>query len=189
MILRSLSALLATTAFVTATPVLAQSIDGSAAIQTTFRGAVAAGCRVSTATTTTASNASVSALSPGSADIAISQLVDDDGTVVGSTVVLSLPAVCNQAHTLNLESLRGGLQGNGPPLAGGPFRTLVPYTVTVDWAGGSQLFATGDESLSLSIGDAATGPVTVTIQIPAGGAPLASGTYSDELVLELGAAG
>ncbi|RYF93606.1 MAG: hypothetical protein EON95_08320 [Caulobacteraceae bacterium] len=158
-------------------------------IQAVFRGDVLAACRMSTPLAPTADNAQVGALAPGSADIAINQLVGDDGAPIGATIVLVLPATCNQAHTLNLSSLNGGLKGDGPALPGGAFRSQAPYTVTVAWAGESQTFQTQDESLSFALGSAATGPVTVTIQIPAGGAPLAAGTYSDELVLELGVAG
>lgn len=168
-------------------PALAQQ-DTTATIQTVFRGDVAAACRMSTPLAPTADNAQVGALAPGSADIAISQLVGDDGAPIGATIVLVLPATCNQAHTLNLSSLNGGLKSSGPVVTGA-FRSQAPYTVTVAWAGESQTFQTQNESLAFNLANAATGPVTVTIQIPAGGAPLAAGTYSDELVLELGVAG
>lgn len=170
-------------------PALAQTVEDSATIQATFRGAAEPACRLNTPTAPTARNIQVAALAPGSADISISQLVGDDGAPLGATVVLVVPAVCNQAHTLNLSSLNGGLLGDGPALTGGPFRSRLPYSVTVAWAGGQQSFVTQDDALSFAIGDAATGSVTVTIEIPPGGAPLAAGAYSDEIVLELGAAG
>ncbi|MGZ9101067.1 MAG: hypothetical protein ACXW3O_15320 [Brevundimonas sp.] len=167
----------------------AQSVEGSATIQATFRGDAAPACRLNTPTASTTENAQISGLAPGSADISISQLVGNDGAPLGATVVLVLPAVCNQAHTLNLSSLHGGLLGDGPELTGGPFRSRLPYSVTVAWAGGQQSFLTQNDSLSFAVGDAALGSITVTIQIPPGGAPLAAGAYSDEIVLELGAAG
>lgn len=166
----------------------AQSGEETATVQTTFRGQADPGCRLSTPAAPTAENAQVGALGPGSADIAISQLVGDDGQPLGATIVLVLPAVCNQAHTLNLSSLNGGLLGDGP-VTTGPFRSNLPYSVTVAWAGDQQSFQTEDDTLSFPVGDAAVGSVTVTIQIPSGGAPLAAGAYSDELILELGAAG
>ena len=171
-------------------PAMAQTQDQTTAtIQTVFRGDVAAACRMSTPLAPTTDNAQVGALAPGSADIAINRLVGEDGAPIGATIVLVLPATCNQAHTLNLSSLNGGLKGDAPAGSGGAFRSQAPYTVTVAWAGESQTFQTQDESLAFALGSAATGPVTVTIQIPAGGAPLAAGTYSDELILELGVAG
>ena len=167
----------------------AQSSEGTATIQTTFRGQADPGCRLSTPTAPTTENAQVGALGPGSADISISQLVGDDGAPLGATVVLVLPAVCNQAHTLNLASLNGGLLGDGPAPTGGPFRSNLPYSVTVAWAGGEQSFLTEDDALSFAVGVAAVGSVTLNILIPPGGALLAAGAYSDELNLELGAAG
>lgn len=170
-------------------PAAAQSEPTQASIQAMFRGAAPAGCRLSTPNAPTTDNAQVAALAPGSADIAINQLVDAAGAPIGATIVLVLPAVCNQAHTLNLSSLHGGLLGDGGAAAGGPFRSELPYTVTVAWAGNQQSFLTTDGAMAFALGEASTGVVTVTIQIPAGGAPLVAGAYSDELVLELGVAG
>jgi len=167
----------------------AQTPESTATIQATFRGGVDPACRMNIPTSPTADNAQIGATGPGSADIAITQLAGDDGASLGATIVLILPALCNQAHTLSLASQNGGLQGDGPPITGGPFRSNLPYSVTVDWADTAQTYGTGDEALSVSVGDAAVGSVTVTIQIPPGGAPLAAGVYSDELILELGAAG
>lgn len=167
----------------------AQSNEDTATIQATFRGDAPAGCLMSVPTAPTSDNAQVGSLSPGSADIAISQMVDQNASPLGATIVLLLPAVCNQAHTLSLSSLNGGLLGDGTQPAGGPFRSLLPYSVTVSWAGGEQLLLTPDQNLSVAFGDAAAGVVTVTIQIPQGGAPLVAGAYTDEIVLELGAAG
>lgn len=171
----------------------AQSIplsENSDTDDVTLRGAVAAGCRMDTPSAPTASNAEIEALGPGSADIAISQLVDETGEPVGAVVVLELPAVCNQAHTLNLVSLNGALQSDGPPVTAGPFRSSLPYQVTVAWGGGApQVFQSLDEALEVVVGEAISGAITLTIQIPAGGDPLAAGAYADELILELGVAG
>ena len=183
----SAAALLA--ALATSSAASAQIAELPGTIQATFRGNAPAGCRMSAGTVPTSENVQISALAPGSADIAINQLVDSNSSPIGATVVLVLPAVCNQAHTLNLSSVNGGLLGDGPQPTSGPFRSLVPYSVTVNWAGGEQVFVTSDQSLAVPFGDAAAGFVTVTIQIPEGGAPLTAGTYTDEIVLELGAAG
>lgn len=170
-------------------PAPAQVGPETGSVQATFRGAAPAGCRLSVPTAPTLQNAQVGTMSPGSADIAIQQMVGDDAVPVGATVVLVLPAICNQAHTLTLTSANGGMLGDSVQPAGSPFRSLLTYAVTVDWAGGQQVLQTSDQDLVLDRGDAAAGVVTVTIQIPEGGAPLAAGAYTDELVLELGAAG
>jgi hypothetical protein len=167
----------------------AQTAELTTPVQATFRGSAPAACQISTATAPSSQNVQIGALSPGSAGISISQMVDENAAPLGATVVLVIPAVCNQAHTLNLSSLNGGLLGDGDAAAAGAFRSLLPYSVTVNWAGGEQLLLTPDQDLSVVFGDAAAGVVTVTIQIPQGGAPLVAGAYTDEIVLELGAAG
>jgi hypothetical protein len=169
-------------------PAAAQTAPETSNVQATFRGTAVGGCRLSTPTSSSVDNVSVGALTPGSADITFNQLVGANSTAVGATVVLVMPAVCNQAHTLSLSSLNGGLLGDGPVTAG-PFRSNLPYNVTVSWAGTQQSFTTGGGNLSLPLSNAVADNLTVTIQIPAGGAPLAAGNYADELVLELGAAG
>ena len=157
--------------------------------QMSFTGEAPPGCLMEAPTSPTSDNASVTAASPGSADIVIGQLVGDDAVPVGATVILSLPAACNQAHTLSLASQNGGLANDDSSTAAGGFRSLVPYSVALDWAGGAQTYQSGDPALEVPLGDAAAGAVTVTIAIPAGGQPLTAGTYSDQLVLELAAAG
>jgi len=157
--------------------------------QLAFNGVAPPGCIMQSATSPSSDNASVSSPSPGAADILIGRLVGEDGVPVGATVILTLPAACNQAHRLSLGSLNGGLVNiDGTPV-GGPFRALLPYTVGVSWGGASETYDSATPGVTLSSGDAATGSVTVTIEIPAGGAPLVAGAYSDQLVLELAAAG
>jgi len=157
--------------------------------QMTFQGQAPAGCLMQAPLSPSADNASVTASAPGSADIVITQLVGDDGVSEGATVILNVPAACNQAHTVSLISSNGGLlNAEGAP-AGGPFRALLPYSVVLSWGSGSETYQSGDPAATISSGDAATGSVTVTIEIPAGGAPLVAGSYSDQLILELAAAG
>ena len=165
------------------------AVQGADTSQISFRGDVAAGCLLATPAAPSGDNVIVGSLGPGTADIAISQLVDEDGAPLGATVILTLPAICNQAHSLNLLSLNGGLAGDGPEATGGPFRSNLPYQVTVSWGGVQQVFESTDGLLNVEFGQALAGPITITIQIPAGGAPLVAGAYADELVLELGVAG
>ena len=85
--------------------------------------------------------------------------------------------------------MNGGLINVDGTPAGGPFRSVLPYAVAISWGSGSDTYQSGDPATTISNGDAATGTVTVTIEIPAGGAPLVAGSYSDQLILELAAAG
>lgn len=171
------------------TPVKAQAADAPAAIQAAFRGAALPGCRMSTPAADAIQNAILSNAAPGSADVGISRLVGDDGAVLGATVALKIPVICNQAHTLVLSSLRGGLRVGQPGPDGGAFRSVVPYDVRVEWGGASGDFNSAGGDAILPVGGAAQGSLSVIIEIPAGGAPLVAGAYSDELVLELSAAG
>ncbi len=166
---------------------LAQSGPDFDTEQMTFQGTVAAGCLIAAAQATFVGNATVSNLAPGTADIAINQLVDENGEPIGAEVTLTLPAVCNQSHTLSLSSQNGALvNADGGP--GGPFRNALPYSVTVAWSGQSQTVSSDGGGLTVTYGDAGSGQVVITIQIPAGGDPLTAGAYADQLILELGAA-
>lgn len=167
----------------------AQAQSVTPAQQLAFNGVALPGCVMQTPSAPTSDNASVTSSAPGAADIIISQLVGEDGVPVGATVILTLPASCNQAHSLTLGSQNGGLINvDGTPV-GGPFRAILPYVVAIGWGASSETYGSGDPEVTISSGDAATGSVTVTIEIPAGGAPLVAGAYSDQLVLELAAAG
>lgn len=181
----TLGALVATAAAAQSTPLSDQSVT----TDVVFRGGVAAACLLNTPTSPTASNATVSGLGPGTADISINQLVDESGTSQGAVIVLVLPAVCNQAHTLRLLSQNGGLLSDGPEVTAGPFRSQLPYQVTVAWGDSQQTFQSVNQALEVAFAEALTGSVTITIQIPAGGDPLAAGAYVDELIFVLGAAG
>jgi hypothetical protein len=170
-------------------PAQAQALSSTPVQQLSFTGEAPAGCMMLTPQSPSSANASMTSSAPGSADIVIAQLVGEDGVSVGATVILTLPAACNQAHVLRLDSVNGGLINVEGTLASGPFRTVLPYAVAISWGSGSETYQSGDAATTLSNGDAATGSVTVTIEIPAGGAPLVAGSYSDQLILELAAAG
>lgn len=165
------------------------AVDGQGVTaQATFRGVVEGGCRLSAPAATSADNAVISSLGPGTADIAVQQLVNDDAEVQGARIVLVIPTLCTQAHTLSLTSVNGGLASD-QPADGGPFRSNIVYTVTVAWAGGQQTFETGGGLLNFTVPDAAMGDLVVTIDIPSGGDPLTAGAYTDEITLILGVGG
>lgn len=175
---------------VTATSAGAQTApDQTAQRPLGFSGEVAAGCLLSTPTAPELNNATAVSLAPGSADIVVTQLVGEDGVPIGAVVILALPSICNQAHTLRLNSLGGGLVNPEADGDAAPFRGALPYGVQINWGDVIQTYETGDPALELSVGNAVAGQVTLTIQIPAGGAPLVAGVYSDQLVLELGVTG
>ncbi len=174
---------------VCAAQTIGPAVDGQGATaQATFRGVVEGGCRLSVPDAASADNAVISAQGPGSADITVQQLVNEDAEVQGARIVLVIPTLCTQAHTLSLSSVNGGLASDQPG-DGGPFRSNVGYTVTVDWAGGQQTFQTDGGLLNFMVPDAAMGDLIVTIDIPSGGDPLTAGAYTDEITLVLGVGG
>ncbi len=115
----------------------AQSV-GPASQQFSFNGVAVPGCVMQPASSPSSNNASVTSSAPGAADIVIGQLVGDDAVSVGATVILTLPAACNQAHTISLGSINGGLINLDGTPTGGPFRDVLPYTVAINWGVGSQ---------------------------------------------------
>lgn len=188
--MRSLIMVSAGVAAVMVANAAAAQVATSGTNQMAFKGTVQPGCITSIPASTSSQNATVTELVAGSANIVVTRLVGDDGVPLGAQIVLSLPAACNQAHTLNVSSLNGGLMNaNGSTAGSAAFRALLPYTVQVNWAGQTQTLTSGAGAVAQPISDAATGPLSVTIQIPAGGSPMVAGSYSDQLVLELGVAG
>lgn len=157
--------------------------------QLSYSGQIQPGCIMAAATSPSAQNASMSSPTPGSAEVVVTQLVGDDGVPLGAQITLSMESACNQAHTLRVGSQNGALTTPASTGATGPFRDTLPYAVVVNWASADQSFNSGDGLQAQPVNDAARGPITVIIQIPAGGAPMVAGSYSDQLVLELGVAG
>ena len=155
----------------------------------TFQGKAPPACRMSTPMSEASQNAELDSAAPGAAEISIARLAGDDGSVIGANMALNIPVLCNQAHTLSVESRRGGLSLSQVPVEATAFRTSVPYRVRVSWAGANDDFSSDGSNAFLSIGDAGQGLLNVVIDIPAGGVPLVAGSYSDELVLVLSVAG
>lgn len=157
--------------------------------QLTYSGLVQPGCIMAVATTQSAQNAIMTSPTPGAADVVVTQLVGDDAVPVGAQITLSMEAACNQAHILRVSSQNGSLINSASSGIVGPFRNSLPYSIVVTWANAPQGFESVDALQAQSVNDAARGAITVMIQIPAGGVPMVAGSYSDQLVLELGVAG
>jgi hypothetical protein len=123
-----------------------------------------------------------------SAQVTVTQLVDPATSVPqAASVTMRFPVVCNTAHTLTIRTSQGGLvlQTAAPPPGPG-FRNRLGYGVSANWVG-QQVSGTSDSGVPVTIvsANAASGELSVGIQIPAGGAPLEAGTYSDSLVVSL----
>lgn len=154
-----------------------------------LEGHVEGACRMGAPTAVSTSNATAGALTTGSAEFTIDQLVGPDGIPLAANFVVSIPAICTQAHVLTVSSLNDGLRTPEPTPSGSQFRSVLDYSVNVGWAGQSNNFTASGADLAAPIPDAARGDVTVTISLPGGGDPAVAGIYSDEIILQLGVAG
>jgi hypothetical protein len=129
----------------------------------------------------------------GSTRIAIGRMTDDaTAKLRASTLILSIPAVCNVPHLVGLSSARGALLPQSPGDARPPFLRKVHYRATAQW--GTRSFTliandAGPQTIDQSIGTAATGDMTIEIRIDGTDnnleAPVVADTYSDTLVLRI----
>lgn len=154
-----------------------------------IEGRVDGACRMGTPTAVSTNNVTVGALSQGSAEFTIDQLVGPDGIPMSANVVVSIPATCTQAHVLSVSSLNDGLRTPETVSPSSGFRNVLDYSVDIDWAGESNSFTASGADLAAPIPDAVQGAVTVTISLPGGGDPAIAGIYTDEIILQLGVAG
>lgn len=175
-------------ACLSATPALAQ---GSAPVtqQLQILGTSPSACVMNGPSVTSAVNASFSAQGLTSGEILITQFVDPQtANPVASSVDLSLPVICNTAHSLTVRSGNGGLLRDGGSAANrrGPsnFGDFVDYNLSLSWSGQHLSGASSAGNLQLNTPNAAAGDVTLQITTPAGGGVLTAGHYSDTVVIE-----
>jgi hypothetical protein len=157
-------------------------------------GTAPSACVISAPTSTSGANMSFALTGPQAAQINITQMVDQTtAQPVAASINLSLPIICNSAHTLTVTTANGGMSRIGGAGAGAltnGFREFVPYQVNAVWAGQSvnANSQTSSTPVNISVPDGAAGQLSLSIVIPAGGAPLVAGNYTDSLVIELQAA-
>jgi hypothetical protein len=165
---------------------LAQSAN-TAVRQIEISGEASGGCLVSAAPGASGANAALDTSNPNSAVVRIADLVNPaTGQVQLATISLALPVVCNASHQVVVRSVKGGLGREGAPSPAPGFRELAPYTITAAWAGATVSAPSQvNQPLTLTEGDGAAGNLSISLSLPAGGAPLVAGAYSDELIIEL----
>lgn len=162
----------------------------------TMEGSVADTCSLGTPSVSASSNANLA-----SSVVTFSALADETTAVFtggGSTIQLSFDGMCNYAHDVSIQSTNGWLiNADNTQIApgSGNFNETVGYTPTVQWhtelASFNATAGTAGQKTSKSIPGAFAG--TVGLQINLVGvsdpsAPMLAGTYTDDLVLQLGAA-
>jgi hypothetical protein len=105
------------------------------------------------------------------------------------TMSLTVPVLCNAAHSVTIRSSRGGmaLPSGAAPTNG--FANRIDLDVSANWARTNVQATTDGNPLSLSINalDAASGNVEVTLRGIGGTNPLVAGRYSDEITIDLAA--
>lgn len=154
-------------------------------------GEAPSACLVSAPASAVGSNASFALTGAQSAQINITQLVDQTTAQPrAASISLAVPIICNTAHRLIITTTNGGLARVGAishnPGSVNGFREFLPYQVTANWSG--QNVTGGSQTLSpvnISTTDGAAGQLSLTIDVPAGGDPLVAGVYSDSVVIEL----
>ena len=136
----------------------------------------------------TGANATFEPTGPSSAVIRITELADPSTAESrGATMNLSVPVICNGPHRVTLRSGNGSLQRMGAAVAAGAFRSELPYTYDLSWAG-NQATSDAGAPLVINAASARAGELSLTVNIARGGQPLVAGTYADQIVLELQAA-
>jgi hypothetical protein len=167
----------------------AQIVAANGDAQVRVGGSAPRVCRIGPPSTLSANNATFSASSANSGQVTISQLANPvSGIAQSSQISLSFSAVCNVAHAMIIRSTNGGLSRDDGSVAGA-FSSVVGYRVDARWAGAttSRTFSGLPGQLSLAVEDGAAGTLEVDLQTQAGTTPLATGRYSDALVVEFSA--
>lgn len=161
-----------------------------------INGSVSDTCFLGTPVVSASSDASLA-----SKIVTFSALADTSTAVFtggGSSIELNFDGMCNYAHNVSIQSTNGWLinsSSNTVVAGSGSFNSTVGYTPTVKWHNQLATFNADDGSAgkkaSKPILGAFAGIAELQINLigvddPA--APLVAGTYTDDLVLQLGAA-
>jgi hypothetical protein len=185
-----LTPLLVTLAVAAPSLAAAQTLDSGGG-RLDIEGTAPSACVISAPAGAAGANATFQATGARSAQVSITQMVDPQTAVPRATTInLDLPVICNTAHHLVVRTANGGLLRVGASGATqatvNGFREFLPYQVTAAWSG--QTVTGGSQTgtpVNITAVDGAAGQVSLTIDVPAGGAPMVAGAYADSLVIEL----
>lgn len=162
--------------------------EGVGGRQLSFEGAVVPACVMRQPTPVRQSNATVTVGSTGDVNVDLQSGFLDRTTGVPNAVevAISFPITCNTAHSIHVESQRGGLVNQAATSDSGAFRSRLDFTLELRWAGGAQGFdTTNAREMDIAIPNAATGNADVRIAIPGGGDPLIAGSYGDTIIIQI----
>ena len=168
----------------------APGVSSSAGSQMRMAGTAPGVCRIASPTTLSSRNAVFSSNDSNGGQVTVQQLVNPvTGVAQASEISLSFAAVCNVAHSVNVRSNLGGLTRE-EGVVDGSFASRVDYRLDARWAGVSatRTFSGTPGQIAIPVEDGAIGALELDFQTSAGGVPLASGRYSDAVIIVLTAA-
>jgi len=150
-------------------------------------GDVPVRCKMSPPSASGAANATFTSNGTGG-DIAITALVGSDAMTLASQASLQIPIVCSGSHALTVTT-RGGLANQNAATPSPDFAVRADYLLTARWGAVTQSVTTSGSAvtLDLSQGSAQAGDLSLDISLPAGKGPMTSGTYTDEITIQLNA--
>jgi hypothetical protein len=163
----------------------AQTVDGSGGQRLDLVGEAPSACVLAPPSAGAGVNASLNVHSGRSAEVILNQLVDEEtARPRAASRSINFPVVCNAAHTVVVRTTRGALVAEGAEPGQG-FRNRLPYQVSADWLGQTATGASDSLTpVNISAANGGAGSLSLIVEIPGGGDPLVSGTYSDSLVVE-----
>jgi hypothetical protein len=143
-----------------------------------------------------ATNMSIGSATLSTGQISVDELVDQSTATLNlASIELEMTGVCNQAHTVSLQTTSGGLvPENTASVTGGPFIIHVNYRATVQWGNQTTVLQTnstpGAKSASGLIPGPSQGVLNLLVNIDSTNndmnIPLVEGAYSDTLVIQIG---
>jgi hypothetical protein len=179
---------LALAVLASAAPAVGQSID-TGRQQIELAGVAPSACVIRPPTASSGVNASYQTTGVSTGEVRILEMADPQTAQARATAItIALPVVCNSAHVLTARSRNGGLQrlaANQRNNGAGGFTEFLPYSLNMNWAG-QEVARTSNAGTPLAIvsNNGGAGNVSLGFSVPAGGAPLIAGTYSDSIVIE-----
>ncbi|MDE1918929.1 MAG: hypothetical protein KGH96_23015 [Sphingomonadales bacterium] len=170
-----------------ATPAMAQDTS-SAARPLNILGTAPTSCVLGAPSVVSSANASFTLQSSNAGEVRITQLVNPQtANPQAASLDLSLPVICNAAHTVTVRSTNGGLLRDGGSAANlrsnTDFGDFVDYTIALRWSGRNLSQSSTSGALALAMSNAASGDADLRISTPSGGGVLTAGRYSDTVII------
>lgn len=171
-------------ALLTALPAQAAAV---AAAPLDISGDVPVRCKMAPPTSGASANAIFRQTGNGGA-LTLTGFVGADARTRAVQASIQVAIACSGSHVLTVTT-HGGLtnQTSGSPSP--DFANHADYALTARWGGLTQSVTTSGAqvTIDLSQANAAAGSLGIDINLPAGRGPLAAGTYTDEIIIQLNA--